>query len=210
MRAPACPCRGEDLAGVYLNTDFLKAARQGSPLDASGHVVVLGGGNVAYDCARTAVRLGAASVDVCCLEAEDKMTSTPEERAEGAEEGVVLHDAYAFNSINESEPGSGRVGSVTVQKISRFYFDEDHRAVTRARRRRGGHAPGRPRHLSPWDRNPRIPQEWASSSPMAPMCRPMRRSAPPSRRLGRRRLRHGNEVRDRRYRAGPYRRELHR
>ena len=124
------PMSGADLAGVYLNTDFLKAARQGSPLDASGHVVVLGGGNVAYDCARTAVRLGAASVDVCCLEAEDKMTSTPEERAEGAEEGVVLHDAYAFNSINESEPGSGRVGSVTVQKISRFYFDEDHRAVT--------------------------------------------------------------------------------
>lgn len=124
------PMEGSELEGVYLNTDFLKAAREGAPLDASGHVVVLGGGNVAYDCARTAVRLGASSVDVCCLEAVDKMTSTPEERAEGAEEGVALHDAYAFNAINESEPGSGRVGSVTVQKISRFYFDENHRAVT--------------------------------------------------------------------------------
>ena len=61
-------------------------------------MVVLGGGNVAYDCARTAVRLGATSVDVACLEAEAVMTSTPEEREEAAEEGVVLHDAYAFTS----------------------------------------------------------------------------------------------------------------
>ena len=121
---------GCDLDGVYINTDFLKAARMGQPMDASGNVVVLGGGNVAYDCARTAVRLGAGSVHMACLESIDAMTSTPEERAEGAEEGIELHDAYAFTSINESEPGSGRVGSVTVHKIARFYFDEDHRPVT--------------------------------------------------------------------------------
>ena len=124
------PMEGADLEGVYVNTDFLKQARLGTPLDASGHVVVLGGGNVAYDCARTAVRLGAASVDVACLESLDKMTSTPEEREEAAEEGVELHDAYAFTSLNESEPGSGRVGSVTLNKIAKFYFDENHRAVT--------------------------------------------------------------------------------
>jgi len=103
----------------------------GSAPDLTGkRVVVLGGGNVAYDCARTAVRLGAASVDVACLEAQDAMTSTPEERAEAAEEGVVLHDAYAFTSINETEDGSGKVGSMTIHKIERFYFDENHRAVT--------------------------------------------------------------------------------
>ncbi len=124
------PMAGSDLEGVMINTDFLKAARLGCAPDVSGRVVVLGGGNVAYDCARTAVRLGAASVDVACLEAEAVMTSTPEERAEAAEEGVVLHDAYAFTSINESEPGSGRVGSMTIHKIARFYFDENHRAVT--------------------------------------------------------------------------------
>lgn len=124
------PMDGSDLDGVYVNTDFLKGARTGSPLDVTGRVVVLGGGNVAYDCARTAVRLGAEKVDVACLEAEEKMTSTPEERAEAAEEGIELHDAYAFTSINESEPGSGKVGSVTIHKIARFYFDENHRAVT--------------------------------------------------------------------------------
>ncbi len=124
------PMEGSDLEGVYVNTDFLKRARLGTPLDVSGRVVVLGGGNVAYDCARTAVRLGATSVDVACLEALDKMTSTAEERAEAAEEGVELHDAYSFVSLDESEPGSGRVGSVSLHKIERFYFDENHKAVT--------------------------------------------------------------------------------
>ena len=125
------PMPGHDLDGVLRNTDFLKAARQGTAPDLTGlRVMVLGGGNVAYDCARTAVRLGAESVDIACLEAEAAMTSTPEERAEAAEEGVVLHDAYAFTSINETEEGSGKVGSMTIHKIERFYFDENHRAVT--------------------------------------------------------------------------------
>ncbi|SES94384.1 NADPH-dependent glutamate synthase beta chain [Olsenella sp. KH3B4] len=124
------PMKGHDLSGVIRNTDFLKAARKGNPIEVKGRVVVLGGGNVACDCARTAVRLGATSVDVACLEAEAVMTSTPEEREEAAEEGVVLHDAYAFTSINESEEGSGKVGSITINKIAKFYFDENHRAVT--------------------------------------------------------------------------------
>ncbi len=124
------PTPGHELAGVIRNTDFLKASRKGEPMDVSGRVVVLGGGNVAYDCARTAVRLGATSVDVCCLEAEAVMTSTPEEREEAAEEGVTLHDAYAFTSINEDPDNPGHVGSMTIHKIAKFYFDEDHRPVT--------------------------------------------------------------------------------
>ena len=56
------------------------------------------------------------------------MTSTPEEREEAAEEGIVLHDAYAFTSINDD--GTGKVGSMTLHKIAKFYFDENHRAVT--------------------------------------------------------------------------------
>ncbi len=123
------PMKGHDLANVYVNTEFLKAAREGNPQPVEGgRVVVLGGGNVAYDCARTAVRLGAKSVDGACLEAEAVMTSTPEEREEAAEEGIVLHDAYAFTSINDD--GTGKVGSMTIHKIAKFYFDENHRAVT--------------------------------------------------------------------------------
>ncbi|KAI4451408.1 Glutamate synthase [NADPH] small chain [Eubacterium plexicaudatum ASF492] len=52
------PIDGNDLEGVYVNADFLKAARAGQPLPVGRKVMVLGGGNVAYDCARTAIRLG--------------------------------------------------------------------------------------------------------------------------------------------------------
>ncbi|QWT17682.1 FAD-dependent oxidoreductase [Collinsella sp. zg1085] len=121
---------GSDLKGVYLNTEFLKAARSEQPLPVDGKVVVLGGGNVAYDCARTAVRLGAQEVHVACLEARAAMTSTPEERIEAAAEGVELHDSCAFYSINPSKKQWSHVGSVTLNKISRFYFDENHKAVT--------------------------------------------------------------------------------
>lgn len=65
--------------------------------------MVLGGGNVAYDCARTAIRLGAKEVHMACLESEDKMTSTPDEIEEGRQEGIMLHPAYSFLRVSESD-----------------------------------------------------------------------------------------------------------
>jgi formate dehydrogenase beta subunit len=72
-----CPSRG-DLDGVMVNTVFLRDVRLGRPPDIAGkRVLVLGGGNVAIDVARTAVRLGAAEVHMACLEARDKMPAHP-------------------------------------------------------------------------------------------------------------------------------------
>ncbi len=97
----------------------------GTPLPLSGRVMVLGGGNVAYDCARTALRLGAEEVHIACLENEQQMTSTPEEIAEGTEEGILLHAAHSFLRIT----GTDRVEGVELQKVNRFYFDENRKAV---------------------------------------------------------------------------------
>lgn len=119
------PIEGSSLPQVYVNTDFLKQARLGTPLPLSGRVMVLGGGNVAYDCARTALRLGAEEVHIACLENEQQMTSTPEEIAEGAEEGILLHAAHSFLRIT----GTDRVEGVELQKVNRFYFDENRKAV---------------------------------------------------------------------------------
>ena len=119
------PIEGSGLPQVYVNTDFLKQARLGTPLPLSGRVMVLGGGNVAYDCARTALRLGAEEVHIACLENEQQMTSTPEEIAEGAEEGILLHAAHSFLRIT----GTDRVEGVELQKVNRFYFDENRKAV---------------------------------------------------------------------------------
>lgn len=120
------PLEGNELEGVYINTDFLKKARQGVPVDLKERVMVLGGGNVAYDCARTALRLGAKEVHIACLENLQQMTATKDEIEEGNEEGIILHDAYSFLRIT----GSTHVEGVELQKISKFYFDENRKAVT--------------------------------------------------------------------------------
>ncbi len=120
------PIEGNDLPGVYVNAEFLKQARKGTPLPVGEKVMVLGGGNVAYDCARTALRLGAKEVHMACLEREDQMTATPEEIEEGRQEGIILHAAYSFLRIL----GTDKTEGVEIQKIARFYFDENRKAVT--------------------------------------------------------------------------------
>ncbi|EOS21922.1 hypothetical protein C806_04063 [Lachnospiraceae bacterium 3-1] len=124
-RGTKLPMEGNDLPGVYVNADFLKNARKGTPLPVGEKVMVLGGGNVAYDCARTAIRLGAKEVHMACLESEDKMTSTPDEIEEGRQEGVILHAAHSFLKII----GTDKVEGVEIQKIDKFYFDENKKAV---------------------------------------------------------------------------------
>ena len=123
------PLPGNDLGNVHVSTAFLKAVRKGAPIAVAGKdVVVLGAGNAAFDCARTAVRLGAASVTVACRKAQDQLTSSVEERAEAAEEGVSIFDRCAF--IEVVDDGQGNAAGVRVQRIARLTFDESNRAVT--------------------------------------------------------------------------------
>lgn len=119
------PLEGNNLTGVYVNADFLKKARKGQPIELKDKVMVLGGGNVAYDCARTALRLGAKEVHIACLENLQQMTATKDEIEEGKEEGIILHDAHSFLRIT----GNERVEGVELQKVDKFYFDSDRKAI---------------------------------------------------------------------------------
>lgn len=119
------PIPGNDLPGVYVNTEFLKDARSDNLIQLGEKVMVLGGGNVAYDCARTAIRKGAKEVHIACLENQQQMTSSPDEIEEGAQEGVILHAAHSFLRIS----GEDKVTGVELKKVKRFYFDENHKAV---------------------------------------------------------------------------------
>ena len=119
------PIEGHQLEGVMVNAQFLKLARQGADIALGERVMVLGGGNVAYDCARTAVRLGAKEVHVACLENTKQMTASKEEIEEGHDEGVVLHSAHSFLRIT----GTDHVEGVELQKVDSFKFDENGRAV---------------------------------------------------------------------------------
>ncbi len=119
------PIEGSDLPGVLLNTDFLKNVRLGKPPAIGRRIMVLGGGNVGYDCARTALRLGADEVHIACLENTEQMTSDPEEIEEGEKEGVILHAACSFPKII----GKDKVEGVELKRVSCFEFDENQKAI---------------------------------------------------------------------------------
>lgn len=119
------PMEGNNLTGVLLNVDFLRKASLGVETGMGKSVIVLGGGNVAFDCARTAKRLGAKEVHVACLEARDKMTADEEEITQAEEEGIFVHPAQTFERITGEEFATG----VEFMKVKNFRFDENRRAV---------------------------------------------------------------------------------
>lgn len=119
------PMTGSNLPGVLLNIQFLREATMGLETDLGHKVVVLGGGNVAMDCARTAKRLGAEEIHVACLEARDRMTSSEEEIQQAIEEGIQIHPAQTFEAIT----GTDHVTGVDFMNVKEFAFDENRRPV---------------------------------------------------------------------------------
>jgi NADPH-dependent glutamate synthase beta subunit-like oxidoreductase/NAD-dependent dihydropyrimidine dehydrogenase PreA subunit len=119
------PIENNNVEGVLVNIDFLRKASQGEETGLGEKVVVLGGGNVAFDCARTAVRLGAKEVHLACLESREKMTADKEEIEQGQEEGITLHAGRTFESIL----ADGKVTGMKLMEVENFYFDENRRAV---------------------------------------------------------------------------------
>ena len=99
-RAARLGVEGEDLAGVVPSLAFLQASKLGEGGDLkTKRVVVIGGGNVAMDAARSARRLGAASVQQVCLEQREEMPAFSWEIDEALEEGVVLHNGWGVMAV---------------------------------------------------------------------------------------------------------------
>lgn len=119
------PIEGNDLPGVLINTDFLRDASMGNETGLGKVVIVLGGGNVAFDCARTAKRLGAEVVHLACLESKEKMPADIEEIQQAKEEGIIVHAAKTFEKI----VGEDKVMGVTFSDIESFTFDENRRPI---------------------------------------------------------------------------------
>ena len=78
---------GEDAEGVQTGVEFLRKENQGQGSRLSGDVVVVGGGNVAVDVARTALRVTDGKVTMVCLEGALEMPAAPDEVAEAKAEG---------------------------------------------------------------------------------------------------------------------------
>ena len=93
-------------SGVKYGIEFLKSVAENN-LDSdyykSKSVVVIGGGNVATDAARTAVRLGAEKVTIVCLEQKDEMPAYDVEIREAEEEGINIINGWGIDEIGKSE-----------------------------------------------------------------------------------------------------------
>ncbi len=119
----------DETHGVLLGLDLLRKAKVRGTVDGLGkRVVVVGGGNVAIDCARTCVRLGAEHVDLVCLEtrnleSRDRMPAHVWEIEHAEEEGVVVHDRLGPTEIVLE---NGRVSGVRTHRCTSVY-DENAR-----------------------------------------------------------------------------------
>ncbi|MES0342842.1 MAG: FAD-dependent oxidoreductase, partial [Anaerolineales bacterium] len=118
------PIPGADLDGVLINTLFLRDVRLGNKLELGKKVLILGGGNVAIDCARTAVRLG-AEVHLACLEPRDNMPCHAEEADAAEEEGVTIHPDRTF--LRVTADSDGRAAGVECSRVTHFEFDVEGR-----------------------------------------------------------------------------------
>ena len=81
---------GEDAEGVMTAVEFLRETARSEAYRMEGKTVVIGGGNVAVDAARTSLRCGSGEVSMYCLESRDIMPASEEEIAEAEEDGVVI------------------------------------------------------------------------------------------------------------------------
>lgn len=112
--------------GIFTALDFMEKVNNHLELRthpanlfdfAHANVVVIGGGNVAIDCARTAKRLGAVTVTAICMECGEHVPCHEWELQEAAEEGVVLMDGWAPVAF----PGEdNEVKSIEICKTSSY------------------------------------------------------------------------------------------
>ncbi len=117
---------GADAAGVTPALEFLTEAKQRRLTSVKGNVWIIGGGAVAMDCARTAVRLGASEVHVACLERRADMPSFDWEIAEAEREGVKVHPGLAPQRFTTSK-GSSRVNGIVFKRVTSTTVDSQGR-----------------------------------------------------------------------------------
>ncbi len=117
------PIEGCESNGVLGGVDFLRDVFTGKEVTVGRKVVVIGGGNVAYDVARTAARLqGAESVTLVCIESFEEMLADEIEIEEGAEEGIFRINGYGPESINADD--NGNVASIVFKKCLAVFDHE--------------------------------------------------------------------------------------
>ena len=120
-RLPGIP--GEDADGVMTAVELLRTVGEDENYPVTGKVVVIGGGNVAIDVARTSQRCGADSVQMYCLESREAMPASLEEIQEAEEEAIQINCGWGPKEVLVKD---GKVTGIILKKCVSV-FDEEGR-----------------------------------------------------------------------------------
>lgn len=112
---------GETAEGVMTAVDFLRKTGADKSYPVEGRTVVVGGGNVAIDVARTATRCGASEVSMYCLEGRDIMPASAEEVEEAEEEGIAVNCGWGPKEILTQD---GKVTGIVFKKCLSVFNEE--------------------------------------------------------------------------------------
>lgn len=109
------PIPGNNTEGVYHAIEYLKEISLTQKFPKAGkRVMIIGGGDVAMDCARSSLRIGVDEVYQCSLEDLDDLPASKEEVHESLEEGVILNAGWGPLEIIEMD---GRVAGIKIQRV---------------------------------------------------------------------------------------------
>ncbi len=112
------PGRKEAAAHIHIGIDWLSSVSFGHITTIGKRVVVLGGGNTAMDCCRSARRLGGEEVQVVVRSGFDEMKASPWEKEDAMHEGIPIHNFLVPKAITHDD---GKLTGVTFEKVAARY-----------------------------------------------------------------------------------------
>jgi formate dehydrogenase beta subunit len=120
------PGRREGAANIHVGLDWLASVYFGHVTKVGKRVLVLGGGNTAMDCCRSARRLGGSDVKVLVRSGFDEMKASPWEKEDAQHEGIPILDYRVPKSFVHA---SGRLTGMTFERVRAEYDDKGRRKL---------------------------------------------------------------------------------
>lgn len=118
-KSRALPIPGLNAPDVIRGVEYLRLLCAEESWKIGENLVVIGGGNVAFDVARSSVRNGAKKITMVCLETRDEQTADEFEIEDGLEEGIEIINRVGPLGIERDE--RGRICGVRLQRISQLF-----------------------------------------------------------------------------------------
>jgi len=123
------PGRQEAAKNIHIGIDWLSSVSFGHISKIGRRVVVLGGGNTAMDCCRSARRLGGEQVDVVVRSGFEEMKASPWEKEDAQHEGIPIHN---FLVPKEFTHDNGKLTGITFEKVKAEYDAKGRRKLVPA------------------------------------------------------------------------------